>query len=152
MGIQVPEGHKVVVIGPSPRPFLARAESGTWILNFGDGKDLTRALEAVENFVRQGDKRFVIWILQSEFLEALGDVDRFVARVRAVVDASRDKVRHCAVFAGEAARRTDIMLSLKQLGLGVHHSSPDGACVVEVHRPDGIVVGMPGKVFQVEAV
>ena len=142
----------MVVIGPSPRPFLARAESGAWILNLGDGKDLVKALEAVEGFVARADKLSVIWILQREFLDALQDVDGFLARVRAVVSTSRGKVGHTAVFAMTAADRTDIMLAFRQLGLGVHYSAPDGACVVEVHRPDGIVVGMPGKAFDVGAV
>jgi hypothetical protein len=155
MGIDkviVPEGHKVVVIGPSAKPFLARTESGAWILNFGDGKDLVRALDAVEDFVEKANKQSIIWILQAEFLDSLRDVDGFLARIRAVVTTSRGKVGHCAVFAAKAAQRTDIMLAFSQLGLGVHYSAPDGACFVEVHRPDGIVVGMPGKAFDVGAV
>jgi hypothetical protein len=143
--LQIPEGHKVVIIGPSPKPFLAQAESGTWILNFGDGQDLTGALDAVEDFVGRVEKQYVVWILQAEFLDALKDVDGFLARIRAIAALSRDKVGHCAVFAKEAGRRTDIMVSLRQIGLAVHFSAPDGACFVEVHRPDGIVVGMPGK-------
>ncbi len=150
--INVPDGHKVVVIGPSPKPFLARAESGAWILNFGDGKDLVRALDAVEELVGHADKERVIWIIQPEFLAALPDVDLFLARIHTIVAASKDKVAHCAVFAKEAAQRIDVMTALKQIGLGVHYSAPDGACFVEVHRPDGIVVGMPGKAFDVGAV
>jgi hypothetical protein len=148
----VPQGHKVVVIGPSAKPFLARTASGTWILNFGDGHDLVRGLDAVEDFIRKADKQSVIWILQAEFLDTLQDVDGFLARVRAIAATSRGKVGHCAVFAMRAAQRTDIMLAFSQLGFGVHHSAPDGACFVEVHRPDGIVAGMPGKAFDVGAV
>jgi hypothetical protein len=33
------------------------------------------------------------------------------------------------------------------LDAGSHESAPDGAAFVEVHRPDGIVVGMPGPAF-----
>ena len=148
----VPEGHKVVVIGPSAKPFLAQGESGIWILNFGDGKDLDGALEAVEAFVEKANKQSVIWILQAEFLDLLRDVGGFLARVRAIVVTSRGKVGHCAVFAMKAAERTDIMQVFSQIGLGVHYSDPDGACFVEVHRPDGIVVGMAGKAFDVGAV
>jgi len=150
--IKVPEGHKVVVIGPSPNPFLARAESGIWILNCGDGKDLTRALDALEDFVGRANEQSVIWIIQAAYLAAVGDVDGFLARIRAIVAASKGRVGHCAVFANEAAQRIDIMAALKQMGLGVHYSAPDGACFVEVHRPEGIVVGMPGKAFEVGAV
>jgi hypothetical protein len=106
----------------------------------------------VEEFVGRTNKQSVIWIFQTEFLEALRDVDGFLARIRAVVATSRDKVGHCAVFAKEAAQRTDIMASLKQIGLDVHYRAPDGACFVEVHRPDGIVVGVPGRAFDVGAV
>src|SRR5262245_21340554 len=147
--VKVPEGHKVVAIGPSPKPFLARAESGTWILNFGDGKDLVRALDELAEFVGCVNNQSVIWIVQAEFLAALPDVDGFLARLRTIVANSKDKVRHLAVFAKEAAQRVDVMAAFKQLGIGVHYSAPDGACFVEVHRPDGIVVGMPGKAFDV---
>jgi len=150
--IEVPEGQKVVVIGPSPRPFLARAESGTWILNFGDGKDLTHALDAVEDLVAGPHGGSVIWLFQGEFLSALSDVDGFLARVRAIIAASHDKVEHFAVFAKEAGLHTEVMASLKQIGLGVYYSAPDGACFVEVYRPDGIVVGLPGRSFDVASV
>ena len=106
----------------------------------------------MEEFVGRASGQSVIWIIQAEFLAAALDVDGFLARVRAIVAASKDKVGHCAVFAKEAAQRIDIMAALKQIGLGVHYSAPDGACFVEVHRPDGIVVGMPGKPFEVGAV
>jgi hypothetical protein len=147
--IKIPEGHKVVVIGPSPKPFLARAQSGVWILNFGDGTDLTRALDDVDAFVGKAGQHNIVWIFQAEFLAALRDVDGFLARVSAIAAASRGKVGHTAVFANEAARHTAIMAAFRQIGLGVHYSAPDGACFVEVHRPDGIVVGMPGKAFDV---
>jgi hypothetical protein len=150
--IKVPEGHKVVVIGPSPKPFLARAESGVWILNLGDGKDLGRALDALDEFVGRADKQTVIWIIQAEFLGALRDVEAFLARIRSIVAASKGKVGHGAVFAKEAGQRLDVMAALKQMGIGVHYSAPDGACVVEIHRPDGIVVGMPGNAFVLGAV
>jgi hypothetical protein len=150
--VVVPEGHKVVVFGPSPQPFLARAESGWLILNFGDGKDLVKALESIEGIVAGTEKLNVVWILQSEFLEALLDLKSFLARVGAVVVASKGRMGHVAVFATEAAKRVDIMNCFRQLGLGVHYSDPDGACFVEVHRPDGIVVGMPGKAFDGGAV
>ena len=140
------------MIGPSPKPFLARSASGTWILNFGDGQDLVRALDEVEELVGRANKQLVIWIIQVEFLAALQDVDGFLARIRTIVAASKDRVGHCAVFAKEAGQRVDIMAALKQIGLGVHHSAPDGACFVEVHRPDGIVTGMPGKAFDVSTV
>jgi hypothetical protein len=145
--VVVPEGHKVVVFRPAAKPFLARAQSGLWILNFGDGSDCDRALDAIDEFVARADKQSVIWILQADFFKSLRDLDGFLERVRTVVTRSRGTVGHCAVFATEASRRTDVMQAFGQLGLGVHYSAPDGACFVEVHRPDGIVVGMPGRAF-----
>jgi hypothetical protein len=146
--VVVPEGHKVLVFGPSPEPFFARTQSGVWILNFGDGGDVTEALSALEDFIAQcsGTQR-VIWILQAQFLNSVQDLDGFLVRVRAVIARSQGTTEHCAVFATEASRRTDVMRAFKQIGLGVHYSAPDGACFVEVHRPDGIVVGMPGPAF-----
>ena len=148
--VVVPEGHKVVVFQPTPGPSFGRAESGFWILNFGDGGDLNGALDVVDTFVRSADQQNVIWILQAGFLNSLADVGKFLDRVRTVIVNSQGKVGHVAVFATEASKRTDLMQAFRQLGLGVHSSSPDGACFVEVHRPDGIVVGMPGPAFDAQ--
>jgi hypothetical protein len=146
--VVVPEGHKVVVFHPSPTPFLARAQSGFWILNLGDGGDTTQALRACDDLVAKLARgQSVIWILQAEFLSSVQDLDGFLVRVRAVIDRLRGAVGHNAVFATDASRRTDVMRAFRQIGLGVHYSAPDGACFVEVHRPDGIVVGMPGPAF-----
>ena len=143
----VPEGHRVNVFGPSPDPFLARTDSGVWMLELGDGRNFTEALDSLEHFVSTTTQQSVIWIVQAELLEQLTDPGGFVKRVSSVMDRSRGTTRHCAVFVTRASERTDVMRAFKELGLGVHYSAPDGACFVEVHRPDGIVVGMPGPAF-----
>jgi hypothetical protein len=146
--VEVPPGHKVVVFRPTPEPALGRAESGYWILNFGDGRDGEGALVAIEAFARTGAAAPVIWILDAAFLGALQDEERFIARVLAVRRESPKGMGHCAVFAGDVARWDSLMRAFKAAGLGVHYAHADGACFVEVHRPDGVVVGMPGPPLQ----
>ena len=42
--VVVPEGHEILAFGSSPKPFFTRAQSGVWILNFGNGGDLGGSL------------------------------------------------------------------------------------------------------------
>jgi len=146
--VEVPPGHKVVVYRAWPTPTLRRAESGIWILNFGDGAEPDAALRAIERFVTQPVQARVIWILQDSFFSSVLDLPPFLFRIAAVVSASSGRISHCAVFPGDAASRRDLMDAFKSAGLGVHFGGPDGECFVEVHRPDGIVIGMPGQPYR----
>src|SRR5262249_45621044 len=139
-----PPGHKVVVFRPIAEPRLAKSESGCWILNFGDGRDTARPLELIERFVETGTAGTVIWILDAAFLRQVPDPHALAERVAALKRSSPHGLSHCAVFAGDAVPWKRLMEAFKAAGIGVHYADPDGACFVEVHRPDGIVVGMAG--------
>ena len=57
-----------------------------------------------------------------------------------------------AVLPDFGPRAGVMMRLLSSLGVGVHLPGPQGELLVEVHRPDGIVVGMPGPAVHREAV
>lgn len=143
--VTVPPDHKVVTYGASPLASLHRAESGFWILNFGDGRDGLAAIDAIEHFVPTTDESNVIWILQSAFLELLPNKDEFIRRVQNVAYQTRTGVSHNAIFS--ISSDTTIMQAFKLAGIPTYFATPDGCCFVEVHRPDAIAVGIPGTRF-----
>jgi hypothetical protein len=49
------------------------------------------------------------------------------------------------VLPKDASTRDDVVDLLKNAGFEAHGSAEDGACFVEVHKPEGtITIGMPG--------
>jgi len=92
----------------------------------------------------------IIWILQPCVLESAA-FDALIGMLTAIVQQSRGIVGHCAVVPHATEQHASQMRRLKQPGVGVHYSAEDGACFVEVHKPDGIVVGMPGRAFTEQA-
>jgi hypothetical protein len=143
--VTVPPNHKVITYNPSSVASLHQADSGFWILNFGDGRDQFTAIEAVERFVATAENQNVIWILHSRFLDSLPDSSEFIRRVRSIAGSSHATVGHSAVFSLSSDRK--IMQAFKEAGIGVFFAATDGCCFVEVHRPDGIDVGIPGSSF-----
>lgn len=142
--VTVPPGHKVVVVHPVLSPSIGRGESGVVIVDLGAGSDFEPVASAAGRFVVAAQQAAMIWILQEALLARVADWNQVVARLEQVVCQPGSGVAHCVVLGHEAARRLDLIQRLKDLGMDVHGSDDDGACFVEVHRPDGIVVGMPG--------
>ena len=143
----VPPGHKVVVVHPAPKAYLGRAESGVWIADLGATSDFSDVVSRVAQLSIAGEQFSVIWILQSCQLESSVTFDSLIGTLTTIVQQSRGIAGHCAVVPHATARHTSQMARLRQSGLGVHYSADNGACFVEVHKPEGIVIGMPGKAF-----
>jgi hypothetical protein len=77
-----------------------------------------------------------------ESLDAAGELSEFIARWQSAMRSGWNAVW---VLPNEASARNDVVELLKNAGFGVHGSAEDGACFVEVHKPDGtITIGMPG--------
>ena len=148
--VRVPPGHKVVVVHPTHELSFGQSQSGVWILNLGQGPDLARGLDLLERFTAQTTQASVIWILTGALLESIPDYGRFLRRVADVCEASFGRIAHIAVFPDDVPSRATTMRAFRRIGMGVHYGGPDRACFVEVHRPDGIVVGMPGAVLEGE--
>jgi hypothetical protein len=86
-----------------------------------------------------------ITILQLAMIDSLvtaGDLSAFVAGWQSAKHKGWNAVW---VLPNEASARDKVVELLKNAGFGVHGSTEDGACFVEVHKPDGtITVGMAG--------
>ena len=150
--VEVPEGHAVHVVYASPRSHVAAVESGAWIADFGARLESDDVLDAVERRLREAPETMVVWIIGPAALALLAaDAERLAAWLRRfhAVRRARGPARgDVAVLpAGAGAQARAVMALLWALDLGSHESARDGAAFVEVHRPDGIVVGMPGPAF-----
>src|SRR3954470_1447170 len=141
--VTVPPGHKVVVVHPTPKAYFARAESGVWIADLGATSDFADVVARVAQMSAAAQQASVIWIMQPCVLDSAAAFDSFISTLTALVQQSRGIVGHCVVVPHATEEHTSQMRRLRQTGVGVHYSSEDGACFVEVHKPDGIVIGMP---------
>jgi tetratricopeptide (TPR) repeat protein len=151
-GLIVPEGHKVVTVHPTRTPRFGRAESGVWIADLGDGTgDLEEVIGRVMYMAVEGKPAFVVWILQPTVLRSPIIFDNFLAVFDTFVHQWRGTVEHCVVVSRGDDRDRVQMKRLADLGVSVHHSAEDGECFVEVHKPDRIVIGVPGTGFDAAA-
>jgi len=146
-GVVVPPGHKVVVVEPQPVPQLWQCESGVWIAELGSGVGVEELISRVRQLATQARRTNVIWILQPIVLESSNVFDTVISSLASIVQASTGGTGHTIVVPYAADRHLPQLRRLKQVGITVHFSGPHGECFIEVHRPDGIVVGMPGREF-----
>lgn len=146
--VTVPPGHKIVVVHASELGAIGRAESGVWIAQMGKHELNQQLLDSIKKLASQIDKAVLIWIVAPEFIEALSDQKAFLSEFAAIVEASKGRVGHSAVFPHALLEHEIFIQRVRALGIAVHGSADDGACFVEVHRPDGIVVGMPGREYK----
>jgi hypothetical protein len=150
--VTIPPGHKVVVIRAAPRQHLGRTESGIFIADFGPTEDSENLFQAAESLLKQHPKAPIIWIVPQTKISSLTSdpqvltqwLMRFHSVRRLRVDQTTGDV---AVCDRSVARAEALMGLLRDIGIGVHETGPDGEAFVEVHRPDGIAVGMPGAAF-----
>ena len=141
----VPPGHKVNVLHPSSKTCFARTESGVVIAQLGSGAEALDVVARAALLIPRGKPAFLVWILQPAMLDSATLFDRFLSDFTLLVERSRGTLDHCAVvpYANELHRIQ--MKRLADLGISVHHAAANGACFVEIHRPDGIVIGIPGS-------
>jgi pentatricopeptide repeat protein len=143
--VVIPAGHQVNVVHPG----AARAgflPSGWLVVDFGPDGDWRQLTVDVYTQLQKQNVPLVV-ILQAGAIDALarsGETDRFLDLWRQMVQAGCSSVW---VLPREAANHAGIVRTLREAGIGVHGSAPDGACFVEVHTPQGITVGMPGAVL-----
>jgi hypothetical protein len=145
--VTVPPGHKVVVVYPTEKAYFGRCESGVWVADLGIACDFVDVVSHFTQMSIAGQQASVIWILQPCLLESAAAFDSLIGALTIIAQQSCGIVGHCAVVPHATKLHAPQMKRLRLSGLGVHYSAEDGACFVEVHKPDGIVVGMPGRAF-----
>lgn len=143
--VVVPPGHRVVVIHPSQDPFFAPSESGPMMLNFGSVEHVPSGLTKVAEWAGSTkEQQSVLWLMPANILPAFDNAPVLLAQIAKLVTAA-PHVSHLAVFPGSSPLLDRVMESFRSIGVNTQRGAPDGACYVEVHKPDGsIVVGIPG--------
>lgn len=144
--VTVPPGHKVVVYHASEGASIGRAESGFWIVQCGKNGQDQRVFEAARRLVGQLGQAAFIWIVPAEFLSSLPHERTFLTSLSGVMNLSRNQLAHTVVVPDACPKHESVMQQIACLA-GVHYSAEDGACFVEVHKPEGIIVGMPGRAY-----
>jgi hypothetical protein len=146
--VVVPPDHKVVVVHAQAIACLGQVESGVWVADLGGGTGLDDIVSGVRQLKDRGWKARVLWIVQPIVMETPAVFDTVVSALDSVVRESRGILGHSVVAAHATGRHVPLMRRLKDLGVAVYHSGPHGECFVEVHKPEGIVAGMPGREFK----
>jgi hypothetical protein len=147
--LTVPPGHKVVVVKPIDTPYMTTLESGARIVDFGHYCKLSEFFTEIEKFCEHPDKLSIIWIVQPNliaYLQSTGSIALFLQKFQRILRVNPQSRN--VVLVNEAFNLEPFRDSLLKLGAYIFSSAPDGACFVEVHKPDGSIhVGMPGKPF-----
>lgn len=143
----VPAGYKVVVLHPDSRACFARAESGVWVAQLGDGDAAPGVVARAGVLANRGEPAYVVWVVQPGVLGS-ADFDEFFALFAAVVLQSRGTVDHSAVLPGLREAHRPRAMRLAGLGIDIRHAASNGACFLEVHGPDGIVISFPGAALE----
>ncbi len=149
----VPEGHRVVVIHPCDHSHVFVSESGLIILDLGKIMDLDSVFSKLEE-IHSKIPNSILWIIQDELLlDAEKRIQTEMLLQKVVAEKAKyNHVSQIAVFPLDAGKRVALMSQFKEMNFGVHHSAEDGACFVEVHKPNNeITVGFPGPVFEANA-
>lgn len=151
--VKVPEGHQVVTVSPAPEPCVARMDSGAVIADFGPQLASAAVFDAVERRLREEPQVMVVWVIGapalSLLLRELPLLETWLRRFHAVSSLRGPGVRGDVVVvpASAGAQARALMALLWALDIGAHESAPDGVAFIEVHRPDGITVGMAGSAY-----
>ena len=142
--VVVPPGHKVIVIKPTAVAHVAVAPSGALVVDYGKNGNWQYTNSQFEAAHAKRAASAVV-ILQREMIDKLSqanELGQFIAYWKA---AKEKGVSAVWVLPLRASEQSSVINSIQGAGYGVHASAPDGACFVEVHKPDGsITVGMPG--------
>jgi hypothetical protein len=115
------------------------------MLNFGAAQFVQSGLSTLRAFVASvTERRSVLWLMPASILSAFHSAPELLEQVASLV-AAAPLVSHLAVFPDESPFLDQVMASFNRAGVQTQRGAPDGACYVEVHKPDGtIVVGIPG--------
>jgi len=150
--VVIPEGHEVVVVSGGASPALSKMDSGVWIADFGakpEFTDLDMLINQVKDILKNENEGLILWIIQKGLITLLTNDSKknyLITRFHKI--QSNRKFSNVAIFQPEASKNIELMSQVYEIGFGVHFSAPDGACFIEVHKPEGIVVGMCGDAFK----
>ncbi len=143
--VTVPPGHKVVVIYPSTKLQVNHLESNFLVLDFGVDGDWLTLVSGFDERLERTEIPPTVAILQGARLDRLrasGELRDFVSEWQRLRERGWQAVW---ILPLEAAGQVDAVELLSMAGFGVHGSAKDGACFIEIHKPDGtITIGMPG--------
>lgn len=146
--IAVPPDHKVMVLRPSDKPFVTRSESGVWLASIPSPSLVALVTRAVLELETKASREWVVWVISLSGFEPLDVQDQIVTLLSSAVSETAGRLTHTAVIPYARSRHYPMMKRLSAAGFGVHTSHEDGACFIEVHKPNGIAVGMAGKAFE----
>lgn len=137
----VPEGVRVEVWRYEPLAGIAQSETGMWIVNFGADPLGDQIMESVREL--EASLVDAVLFILSTTTKTKPAIYEEIARI---TESSGAK-GVCVVVADAGPDDLPPMQELVAKGVEAFSAADDGACMVEIHGPEGITIGMPGRPF-----
>ena len=144
---QVPAGHEVRIYRPTATAYVLQSKAGPYIVDLGASVTDGLIFEQVQQRLNNTRNAHLIWILQESYLYQLSSTNELLAYFKQLTSRLGTNVTHAAVFPLKVLERFGFMQSLKALGINIYFAGADYACIVELKRPDDIIIGMAGRPF-----
>ena len=142
--VTIPEGHQIVVVHPSDRPCMGQLQCGILVVDYGNGEDWQLVHLQLDGLWAERTATTLV-VLQNGMIEILHRSGQFTTFFSDWKRRADSEISTLWVLPLSAAENMNAIAEIRGIGCAVHASAPDGACFVEVHKPDGsITVGMPG--------
>lgn len=146
--IVVPEGHEVIVVKPAREARTGRLPCGVFVVDYGENGDWPSLHRQMLSAYAESQTSTLI-ILQRAMIEHLRNNGLIAPFFKDWKQYAAEKLPAIWVLPLDASMDADLVAGICAMGYGAHGSAADGACFVEVHKPDGsVVVGMPGPQLQ----
>ncbi len=142
--VAIPEGHQIIVVHPSDIARIGQLQCGILVVDYGNDGDWN-SINLKLDELWPGRTTSTLVVLQKGLIESLRRSNQVTTFFSDWKRRASSKMSTLWVLPLKAAEDADVIAEIHGIGCGVHASAPDGACFVEVHKPDGsITIGMPG--------
>jgi hypothetical protein len=142
--VTIPEGHQIIVVHPSDVARIGQLQCGILVVDYGNDGDWN-SINLKLDEVWPGRTTSTLVVLQKGLIESLRRSNQITTFFSDWKRRASSKMSTLWVLPLKAAEDANVIAEIHEIGCSVHASAPDGACFVEVHKPDGsITIGMPG--------
>lgn len=142
--VTIPEGHQIIVVHPSDVARIGQLQCGILVVDYGNDGDWNSINMKLDE-ICPGRTTSTLVVLQKGLIESLRRSNQVTTFFSDWKRRASSEISTLWVLPLKAAEHADVIAEIHGIGCAAHASAPDGACFVEVHKPDGaITIGMPG--------
>jgi hypothetical protein len=119
-----------------------------FLANVGEGGDAAFFLSHLRTIWNvPTEKSVLIWMVPVALLEDTEKLERFLPALATFMKETQETLLQILSFPELLERHHSALRRLKALGVRIYQADQN-ASFIEVHRPDGIMVAVPGRPFE----